>query len=49
MNETNDRRVPNPEEMDERQAHRFLTELYADLSPEKEYELRHEDYLMETP
>jgi hypothetical protein len=49
MSETDDRRVPNLEEMDERQAHRFLTELYADLSPEKEYELRHEDYVMETP
>ena len=41
----NEPRVPNLEEMDERQAHRFLTELYAVLSPEKEYELRHEDYV----
>jgi SnoaL-like domain len=49
MDETNEWQVPNLEEMDERQAHRFLTELYADLSPEKEYELRHEDYVMEMP
>jgi hypothetical protein len=49
MSETNEPRVPNLEEMDERQTHRFLTELYADLSPENEYELRHEDYVMETP
>ena len=49
MSATNEPRVPNLEEMDERQAHRFLTELYADLSPEKEYELRHEDYVMEMP
>ena len=49
MDETNEGRVPNLEEMDERQAHRFLTELYTDLSPENEYELRHEDYVMEMP
>ena len=45
VSEMNEPRVPNLEEMDERQAHRFLTELYAVLSPEKEYELRHEDYV----
>jgi hypothetical protein len=49
MNERKEWQVPNLEEMDERQAHRFLTELYADLGPEKEYELRHEDYVMEMP
>jgi hypothetical protein len=49
MSETNEPRVPNLEEMDERQVHRFLTELYADPSPEKEHELRHEDYVMEMP
>jgi hypothetical protein len=49
MSETNEPRVPNLEEMNERQAHQFLTELYTDLSPEKEYELRHEDYVMEMP
>jgi hypothetical protein len=49
MDETNEGRVPNLEEMDERQAHRFITELYSDVSPENEYELRHEDYVMEMP
>jgi hypothetical protein len=33
----------------ERQAHRFLVELYTVLSAEKRYALRHEDYVMEMP
>src|SRR5215212_305304 len=49
MNETNERQVPDLEEMDEQQAKRFLTELYTVLSAEKEYALRHEDYVMEMP
>ena len=49
MNETNEQQIPNLEEMDERQAHRFLIELYTVLSAEKEYALRHEDYVMEMP
>ena len=49
MNETDEQQIPNLEEMDERQAHRFLTELYTVLSAEKEYALRHEDYVMEMP
>ena len=49
MNETSEQQLPNLEEMDERQAYRFLTELYTVLSAEKEYALRHEDYLMEMP
>ena len=44
-----DRRVPDPEEMDERQALRFLRELYSTLSAQREYEVRHEDYVMEMP
>ena len=44
-----DRGVPNLEEMDEQQARRFLTELLPKLNPEEEYELRHEDYVMEMP
>ena len=44
-----DRRVPNLEEMDEQQARRFLTDLISHLSPEEEYEIRHEDYVMEMP
>jgi hypothetical protein len=35
--------------MDERQVHRFLTDLCTDLSPENEYDLRHEDHVMEMP
>jgi SnoaL-like domain len=44
-----DRRVPDLEEMDERQALRFLRELYSTLSAQREYEVRHEDYVMEMP
>jgi SnoaL-like domain len=44
-----DRGVPNLEEMDEQQAQRFLAELFSRLSPDEEYELRHEDYVMEMP
>jgi hypothetical protein len=39
--------VPNLEEMDEREAARFLTEGMARMSPEWEYQTRHEDYVME--
>jgi hypothetical protein len=35
--------------MDERQAHRFLTEMMSDLGAESGYELRHEDFVMEMP
>ncbi len=41
--------VPNLEEMDEQQVSQFLTELLPKLSPEEEYNIRHEDYLMEMP
>jgi hypothetical protein len=44
-----DQPVPNLEEMDERQARRFLEEMFTTLSAEKEYALRHEDYAMEMP
>jgi hypothetical protein len=44
-----ERRVPNLEEMDEKQAHQFLTELFSNLSAEEEYDLRHEEYVMEMP
>ena len=44
-----DQPVPNLEEMDERQARRFLEELFTTLSAEKEYAVRHEDYAMEMP
>ncbi len=45
-----DRRVPDLEAMDEREAARLLTELASDLSPAGEYAIRHpEDYAMEMP
>ena len=45
-----EQRVPNLEEMDEQQAHRFLTDLYSRHLPEEEYDVRHpEDYVMEMP
>jgi hypothetical protein len=44
-----EQRVPNLEEMDEQEAHRFLTDLYSRLSPEEEYNVRHQDYVMEMP
>jgi SnoaL-like domain len=44
-----DQRVPNLEEMDEEQAGQFLTQLYLNLSPEEEYNVRHQEYVMEMP
>jgi hypothetical protein len=44
-----EQRVPNLEEMTEQEAHRFLMELFSNLSAEAEYELRHQDYVMEMP
>jgi hypothetical protein len=48
-NEMNEQGVPNLEGMDEQQTSHFLTELLPKLSPEEEYEIRHEDYVMEMP
>jgi hypothetical protein len=48
-NEMNEQGVPNLEERDEQQTSHFLTELLPKLSPEEEYEIRHEDYVMEMP
>ncbi len=45
----NEQRVPNLEEMDEQEAHRFLMELLSNLSPEEEYNVRHQDYVMKMP
>jgi hypothetical protein len=42
-------RVLDLEQMDEQQARRFLVEMFTVLSAEKEYALRHEDYVMEMP
>jgi hypothetical protein len=45
----NEQRVPNLEEMNEQETHRFLMELLSNLSPEEEYNVRHQDYVMEMP
>jgi hypothetical protein len=37
----------NLEEMDEQEAREFLMDLLTKLSPEEEYDLRHESYVME--
>ncbi len=42
-----EQQTPNLQSMDEQQAGQFLTQLLTELSPEAEYELRHEDYVME--
>jgi SnoaL-like domain len=44
-----EQRVPNLEEKNEQETHRFLTELFSSLSAQEEYELRHQDYVMEMP
>ena len=44
-----DRPVPDLEELDELRAREFLEEMYAVLSAEWEYALRHEDYALEMP
>ena len=44
-----DQRTPNLEEMDEKQAYRFLTELMATQSAQEDYAMRHQDYTMEIP
>ena len=49
MNEVNGQQIPNLEEMNEQEAHRFLAELLSNLSPEVEYDVRHQDYVMEIP
>jgi hypothetical protein len=41
--------VPDLEGMDERAAHKFLTELYSLLSAEAEDRIRHDEYTMEWP
>ena len=44
-----EQRVPNLEQMDERQAHHFLAELFTGLSAQAEDRIRHEDHTMEWP
>jgi hypothetical protein len=47
--EMNDQQTPNLQEMDEQQAHRFLSELMATHSAQEDYAMRHQDYTMEIP
>jgi len=42
-------KVPDLEKMDEQQARQYLTEMFTNLSAEAEYEMRHEDFVMEMP
>jgi len=49
MNEVNEKQVRRLDEMDEQEARQFLTELLSNLSPEEEYNVRHQDYVMEMP
>jgi hypothetical protein len=44
-----EQRVPAREGMDEQQAQHFLTEMFTHLSAEAEYEMRHDDYVMDMP
>jgi SnoaL-like domain len=48
MNGANHQQV-RLDEMDEKEAYRFLTELFSNLDPEEEYAVRHEDYVLEMP
>jgi hypothetical protein len=50
MNDTNELRSLDLEEMNEREAHDFLTNLLSKLDPEEEYNVRHpDDYVLEIP
>jgi hypothetical protein len=44
-----EQRVPNLQEIDDQQAHRFLSDLFSSLSAQAEDRIRHEDYTMEWP
>ena len=46
MDEPSARRL---DEMDDQEVTRFLSALFSHLAPEEEYDLRHEDYVMEMP
>ena len=49
MKDAKELRLLDLEQMDEREAHDFLTELLTNLSPAEEYSVRHDDYVMEMP
>ena len=42
-------KVPNFEQMDERQRRYFLEGMMSDLGADSGYEVRHEDFVMEMP
>ena len=44
-----EQRVPDLEQMDEREAYSFLEQMMSDLSADSGYELRHDDFVMEMP
>jgi hypothetical protein len=44
-----EQRMPDLDQMDEQQAQDFLAEMFTHLSAEAEYNVRHEDYVMEMP
>ena len=44
-----EQRVPDLEQMDEREAYSFLEQMMSDLSADSGYELRHDDFMMEMP
>ena len=49
MNLVNEDQAPRLDEMDDKEAYRFLEELLLNLIPEEEYRVRHEDYVLEMP
>jgi hypothetical protein len=50
MNEAHEEQGFRLDEMDEREAHQFLTGLLTNLDPEEEYSVRHpDDYVLEMP
>lgn len=49
MTDATEQQVPRLDEMNEKEAHRFLEELLLNLIPEEEHRVRHEDYVLEMP
>jgi SnoaL-like domain len=50
MSDVKELQLLDLEQMNEREAHEFLTELLSNLSPEEEYSVRHpDDYVLEMP
>ena len=49
MIDATEQQLPHLDEMNEKEAHRFLEELLLNLIPEEEHRVRHEDYVLEMP